>query len=128
MATTKRVLVVDDENDIRSAVAESLAMEGYAVETAANGLEALKVAGRQSVDAIVLDLMMPVMDGWTFLARCKTESRCRDVSIVAVPAGYTLRSARERLREFGVRVVLAKPFDLERLIGTVQAFAPLAPP
>ncbi|MBV9322958.1 MAG: response regulator [Chloroflexi bacterium] len=128
MAKTRRVLVVDDDIDIRTAVAEGLVLEGYAVETAGNGLEALMVARLTSPDAIVLDLMMPVMDGWTFLARCRTQSWCREVPIVVLSAAYALRAARERLRDFGVRVVVAKPFDLDSLIGTVQACAPLARP
>jgi CheY-like chemotaxis protein len=76
------------------------------------------------LDVIVLDLMMPLKDDWTFLARCKTHPVVprRTNRLVAVSA-YALRSAAEWLR-----VVLAKPFDQESLIGTVQAFAPLARP
>jgi CheY-like chemotaxis protein len=128
MTSTKRVLVVDDDRDIRCAVAEALVQEGYAVETASNGLQALNVASRVSLDAIVLDLMMPVMDGWSFLARCRTRPWCHEVPIVAMSAAYAPRAAGERLRELGVRVVVTKPFDLESLIGTVQAYAPLARP
>ncbi|MBV9173586.1 MAG: response regulator, partial [Chloroflexi bacterium] len=67
MEDPARVLVVDDEPVIREVVAEALEFEGYAVETATNGAEALAKVRAHAPQAIVLDLMMPVMDGWAFL-------------------------------------------------------------
>src|SRR5215216_5771091 len=60
------VLVVDDEQDIREFIALALSMEGYRVSTAENGAVALECLARESVDLILLDLRMPVMDGWAF--------------------------------------------------------------
>ena len=117
--------MVEDDEGIRSAVAELLSMEGYAVATAANGKEALELARQVLPDAIVLDLMMPVMDGWGFLARCRSLPRCRDVPIVVMSAAYTLRTVAERLRDLEVRAVIAKPFDLDVLVALVHRYAPL---
>jgi CheY-like chemotaxis protein len=124
MATGTRVLVVEDDFDIRSAVAESLFDEGYTVVTARDGLEALNIASLSPPHVIVLDLMMPTMDGWTFLARCRAQPWCREVPVVVMSAAHALRMAGERLRDLGVRAVIPKPFDLETLISTVRACAP----
>jgi CheY-like chemotaxis protein len=126
VAPSKRILVIEDDPDILNAVAESLVLEGYTVATATNGQDALELAGDARPDAIVLDLMLPIMDGRTFLARCRTQPGCRDVPIVVISASHALRAAAEPLREFGVDAVLRKPFDLGALIGTIQRFAPLA--
>jgi hypothetical protein len=83
--------------------------EGYAIETASNGLQALNAASRVSLDAIVLDLMMPVMDGRSFLARCRTQPWCHEVPVV--------RDVR-RIRPNHSR---------SRVSSVVQAYAPLAP-
>ena len=64
---TKRVLVVEDDETLRTTVAEALEDEGYQVITATNGAEALRLVRAAEPDAIVLDLMMPVMDGRAFL-------------------------------------------------------------
>ena len=76
MRGSKCVLVVEDHEDIRRAVAELLSVEGYAVATAANGKEALRLASQAAPDGIVLDLMMPMMDGWGFLACVRTLPAC----------------------------------------------------
>jgi CheY-like chemotaxis protein len=119
------VLVVEDDDDIRSTLAELLSMEGYAVATAANGKQALRMASHAAPDAIVLDLMMPVMDGWGFLASYRSLPRYRDVPIVVMSAAYSLRTAAERLCNLGVRAVIAKPFDLDALVALVHHYAPL---
>jgi CheY-like chemotaxis protein len=69
--------------------------------------------------------MMPVMDGWDFIVRCRALPRCRDIPIIVMSAGYTLRTAAERLCDLGARAVIAKPFDLDALVRLVQLYAPL---
>jgi hypothetical protein len=64
------VLVVEDDPDIRDFVADALSIDGYAVLTAGNGLEALRLLDEQRPDVVLLDLRMPVMDGPTFARRC----------------------------------------------------------
>ena len=74
------ILVVDDDDDIREMIAETLVLDGYRVSTAPNGSVALEQAHVNRPDLIVLDLMMPVMNGWQFL-----EAQREDPELVTVP-------------------------------------------
>jgi CheY-like chemotaxis protein len=121
-----RVLVVDDDPVIRSTVAELLTDEGYRVQQAGDGAEALEIIRVAAPDAIVLDLMMPVLDGWAFVDHCRGEPGCADVPIVVMSATHALHETAQRLHAMGVRAVLAKPFDVDALIAIVQRYAPLA--
>jgi CheY-like chemotaxis protein len=121
-----RVLVVDDDPVIRSTVAELLLDEGYQVQEAGDGAEALEIVRASTPNAIVLDLMMPVLDGWAFVDHCRADPTCADVPIVVMSATHGLHQTAERLHAMGVRAVLAKPFDVEALIAIVQRYAPLA--
>jgi CheY-like chemotaxis protein len=120
------VLVVDDDPVIRSTVAELLVDEGYDVEQAADGAEALQLVRVATPDAIVLDLMMPKLDGWAFVDQCRTVPGCDDVPIVVMSATHGLHETAERLHAMGVRAVVAKPFDVDALIAIVRRYAPLA--
>ncbi|MGZ8512376.1 MAG: response regulator transcription factor, partial [Candidatus Limnocylindria bacterium] len=79
-----RVLVVDDEPQIRATVAEMLEIEGYSVEEAANGADALRAIERQAPDLILLDMRMPVLDGWAFAA--ELNRRQVEIPIVVMTA------------------------------------------
>jgi CheY-like chemotaxis protein len=123
-----RILVVDDDDSIRGLVSEVLRDDGYQVREATNGAEALAVLGTTCPDLIVLDLMMPVMDGWTFVERCRAAAPCGDVPIVVTSAAYDLPNTAARLRRLGVRTCLAKPFDLDGLLALVERYAPADAP
>lgn len=116
----KHLLVVEDEASIREVVAAWLRDEGFTVTTAANGAEAIEQLRVVRPDAIVLDLMMPIMDGRTFVERCRAESLCADIPIVVVSASHNLRSAASRLTAKGVSAVITRPFSLEVLIGAID--------
>lgn len=115
--TVPCVLVVDDDETIRTTVAEALELEGYAVASAANGAEALDLVRQQRPRAIVLDLMMPVMDGWQFLEHCRADARCAGTPVLVTSAYRNLPEAAARL---GVTGCITKPFDLEVLLGAVE--------
>ena len=117
MEDPTRVLVVDDEQVLRELVAETLELEGYVVETAANGAEALAKVRTHAPHAIVLDLMMPVMDGWAFLTACRTCPACAGVPVVVTSA---YRWLPEIAASLGVRACLAKPFHLSTLLGAIE--------
>ena len=121
------ILVVEDDDAIRGLVSDVLRDDGYRVGEASNGAEALDYVHRHRPDLIVLDLMMPVMDGWTFVGECRRKPGCRDVPIVVTSASYDLSRTAERLRSFGVRTCLAKPFDVDGLLALVERYAPAAP-
>ena len=119
--SSKRVLVVDDDRAIRGFVAEALMDEGYEVKTAGDGREALAVSRDWHPDLIVLDLMMPVMDGWTFRARQRQVDALADVPVVVTSAATTLRTCQQVLEPC---VLLAKPFELDELLGAIQSCTP----
>jgi DNA-binding response OmpR family regulator len=120
MATESYVLVVDDDPAIRGLVADALREEGYSVDLAAHGREALEAMRARRPATVVLDLMMPVMDGFTFIEACQSEQLCDNVPIVVISA---MREALERIQAVRVRAYMAKPFDLHDLIRTVAMHA-----
>ena len=112
------ILVVDDDPSIRSTVSDVLDLEGYRVLTAANGAEALRQV-EQSVPALVLlDMRMPIMDGWSF-ARALA-SRGMRVRILVMTAADNARAWAE---EIGADGYVAKPFDLTDLIAAIERVA-----
>jgi len=127
MAQPPSILVVDDEPQLRMLVARALAAEGYAVRTAEDGAQALELVRTYQPDVIVLDLMLPVLDGWTFITRYR---QVADAEIPIVVVSALMDSAvAERLQRLGVRFCLAKPFDLGALLDCVaEALATTRPP
>jgi CheY-like chemotaxis protein len=110
------VLVVDDDPDILQTLGLCLSTEGYRVLMAANGKEALHILDKERPSVILLDLMMPVMDGWQFVAELEHRGR-RDVPLLILSADRAVQGHAEQLRASGH---LAKPFDLDELLGKVQ--------
>jgi CheY-like chemotaxis protein len=114
------VLVVDDDPAIRGLVADALRGKGYAVDLAAHGREALDALRARRPAMIILDLMMPVMDGVSFIEACQREQLCTDVPIVVISA---VQDALVRIQKMPVNACLAKPFDLDDLVRTVGQYA-----
>jgi two-component system chemotaxis response regulator CheY len=112
----KPVLIVDDDETAREALAAFLEAEGYPVLEAANGREALDQLQRDSIGAILLDLMMPVMDGWEFRA-----AQIRDPDLARVPVMVITAdaSARSRAMSLGVEEYMTKPIQFPRLLQFV---------
>ena len=113
----KEVLVVDDDPDICLILQDVLESEGCTVIVAHNGQEALRVLEQRRPDVIVLDLMMPVMDGWEFAARLQQEPRWSDIPVVVVSAD-TLAARRKPAAH--VVAMIPKPFDIAQIAQTVQ--------
>jgi CheY-like chemotaxis protein len=104
------VLIVEDDPDILSSLAEVLREEQFEVDTAANGYQALSRLEAQMPDLILLDLMMPLMDGWKFLEVARQRFPAMRAPVVLLSAVHGLSDEAQRL---GVSAFLAKPFDLE---------------
>ncbi len=122
-----RVLVVDDDGDIRSAVQELLADEGYATVGAANGQLAMEwLRSAPAVPALILlDLMMPQMDGWEFLLRIDNSDKFRGIPVAIMSAHPSVRQAqREGDTSFGGRLLLPKPLDPGLLLDLVADVVP----
>jgi CheY-like chemotaxis protein len=117
MGEKRRVLVVEDDTLLRSLVCEALQDAHYDVRTAANGREALAVLGKWRAHAIVLDLMMPVMDGRTFADELRSSARLRRIPVVVLSAAW---EAGVRAREMGAAELVAKPFGIDELVDAVD--------
>jgi two-component system, chemotaxis family, chemotaxis protein CheY len=115
-APSRTVLVVDDDPDILQTLALCLATEGYQVVMAANGKEALEQLGRERPACILLDLMMPVMDGWQFVHEMDTR-QLRNAPLLILSADRAVQGHAVKLR---ADAYLAKPFDLDELLGKVS--------
>ena len=120
--TRDRILVVDDDESIRQIVRLCLTDEGYEVSEAANGEDALEVLAETPHDLILLDLRMPVMDGWEFARRYR-QWPGPHVPIVAFVAALNVQQEVEGLDSVAI---LSKPFDLEDLLTAVRSQLPLA--
>lgn len=118
MSSEGIVLVVDDEKDIRDTLQEALEGEGYTVYTAANGREALDLLPSiPSPSLILLDLMMPVMDGWEFLKEMGENFTLTGIPVVIITAfGEKARTISQ------AQAVIRKPFDLNTLTETVRQY------
>lgn len=110
-----RVLVVDDEPGIRATVSAMLEIEGYVVDQASNGADALARLAHGLPDLIVLDMRMPVMDGWGFAAELR--KRGHEVPIVVMTAA---RDAGRWAAEISAAATLSKPFRFDDLLGAVE--------
>ena len=120
------ILVVDDDADIRETLVEVLEFEGYVVVGAANGKEALEQLRRRPVSVILLDLMMPVMDGFEFRTAQLDDPRLSDIPVVVVSAGGRCEQAA---MEMGAAGCFRKPIDVLALLRMIRAVsrAPAAP-
>lgn len=110
-----RILVVDDEPQVRATVREALAYEGYDVIEAADGAQALDVIPRTSPDVVVLDLWMPVMDGWTL--RKRLQERYPEIPVIVLSAMEMKDADLIALDAF----VLEKPFELDELYAAIRS-------
>ena len=117
----KRVLVVDDDPDIRELLFTALEDDGFEVVPAANGQEALAIIATFRPDVIVLDLMMPVMDGWQFARELR--ARDEDIPIVLLSAARDLRTHAKAL---SAAEIIEKPFDLSELLPKIARVASAA--
>jgi CheY-like chemotaxis protein len=117
MTDGRRVLVVEDEALIRESLQLALEDEGYVVQSAANGRVALGVLGSFQADLIILDLMMPVMDGWAFRAAQRQRPELASIPVILLSGARGLRSSAEQL---GVQRAIPKPFDLDEVLLTVS--------
>jgi two-component system OmpR family response regulator len=112
-----RILIVEDEPDLQTALARALRDEGYAVDTAANGADGLYNAENVDYDAIVLDVMLPQLDGWEVLARLRKKKKTPVLMLTARD------QSRDRVKglDTGADDYMVKPFDLPELLARLRA-------
>jgi two-component system OmpR family response regulator len=112
-----RILIIEDEADLLASLAKALREEGYAVDTAANGEDGWFKAESYDYDAIVLDVMLPKLDGWEILKRLRKLKKTPVLMLTARDA------TRDRVRglDGGADDYLVKPFDLDELLARLRA-------
>jgi len=116
-----RVLVVEDDHVIRELLVVNLKMEGHDAVTAVDGSEALRAVADRAPDVVLLDMMLPGVDGWEVAARLKGDEATRSIPIIALSA-RAMQADIERGMELGVDRYVTKPFDpieLMHLVGTL---------
>ena len=111
------VLIVDDEREYRDIMAERLEMRGYKVEKAENGLEALEKIKSRNYDAIVLDFMMPGMDGLETLKRIRAQNE--DLQVILLTGHATVQSGVDAIK-LGAIDFLEKPAEIENLTEMIK--------
>lgn len=119
MTKPRTVLIVDDFEDNRAMYAEFLRYSGFEVIEASNGLEAIEKATASVPDVIVMDLSLPVLDGWEATRRLKNDDRTRHVPVIAL-TGHALEGHSQGAREAGCDGFLAKPCLPETLLETIE--------
>jgi len=113
------VLVVDDFQDNREMYAEFLAYSGFRVIQAANGKEALDQAFANRPDIIIMDLSLPVMDGWEATRRLKADQRTRRIPVVAL-TGHAMQGHSKGAMEAGCDSFVAKPCLPDQLVAEIR--------
>ncbi|HUJ70596.1 MAG TPA: response regulator [Verrucomicrobiae bacterium] len=114
------VLVVEDDANMQGFLQEVLASEGYSVLTASDGQEALTQAFARKPDLILLDLLMPNLDGVTFCRAIRADQRTHDVPIVVVTS-LNMQAKLEESMAAGADDFIGKPFDVRDLIARVHS-------
>ena len=114
------ILVADDEEDLRELVAYRLSRSGYNVIGAEDGQEALELAAERTPDLMVLDVMMPKLDGYELTRRVRAEAALRSIPVILLTA-RSQESDIDRGFEVGADDYLKKPFNPDELVARVRA-------
>ena len=112
-----KILIVDDDTTIRDMLDTVLSDEGYATFQAGNGKDGVELTERIHPELILMDIMMPVVDGATAIGQLRDNPRTRAIRVIAMSAGSTLLQRVDQLQADGV---LAKPFDLDELLANIE--------
>jgi CheY-like chemotaxis protein len=115
----RRILVVDDDRDLRELLAAVLSSAGYEVLTAENGAAALSILRTVLPDLIILDLMMPVMNGWQFR---EAQTALPDYARIPVICLSGHHAARHQASALGISACVLKPFEIDNLFEVVSRF------
>jgi two-component system cell cycle response regulator DivK len=115
-----KILIVEDNELNRDMLSRRLARRGYEVVIASDGRECAVIARSENPDLILMDLSLPVVDGWEATRQLKRERETRDIPVIALSA-RTLAEDEERARRAGCDEFDTKPVELPRLLGKIEA-------
>jgi CheY-like chemotaxis protein len=114
---SSRILVVEDQPDVAQLIEVVLKGEGHTVAIAADGAQGLMLSRDWKPDLILMDIMLPGVDGGALISRLRQEPETADLPIIAMSASRTLR---DRTEELQADALLSKPFDVDALLVQVQ--------
>jgi two-component system, OmpR family, alkaline phosphatase synthesis response regulator PhoP len=115
----KKILVVDDEPDSLMTLSMALKSLGYNVVGALNGEEGLKIFREEKPDIVILDIVMPLMDGWEVLKRIKSGFKSRRVPVILI-TGKSAETDKWKRYKYKADFYVTKPYDLKKLLFTIQ--------
>jgi len=118
---TKKILVVDDEVDLVETIRFPLEMEGFHVLVSYNGEDALNQARKENPDLILLDIMLPKLDGYKVCRLLKFDERYKHIPILMLTA-KTQEKDKQTGTETGADEYITKPFDIDQLMEKVKAY------
>ena len=116
----KKVLIVDDEEDMLKMLGKRLTVSGYSVITATNGRDAIVLAKSQHPDIIILDVIMPGMDGGEVVAELKKHTSTKSIPVILLTAIFSKAEEQKNNSMVGGNITLAKPLDAEKLLDQMK--------
>jgi DNA-binding response OmpR family regulator len=116
-----RIMIVEDDPDLRRILSFQLTCEGFSVQVADNGEVAFQLIQQQVPDCLILDLMMPVMDGFNLLKRIRSLEHTRSVPVIVLTASQDERH-RRRTQQYLAECFVEKPYNLQELTDKVRHF------
>jgi two-component system cell cycle response regulator DivK len=123
MSMSKRILVVEDQPDSRQIIRDMLAGTDYEITEAENGEAALTAIAKQRPDLILMDIELPIMDGYTATNQIKADPALRSIPIIAVTC-YALAGEEKRARAAGCDDFVTKPFSPRQLLAKIRQYMP----
>ena len=118
-----RILLVEDNEMNRDLLTRRLAKRGYEVATAVDGMDGLAQVRAQRPDLVLMDLSLPVLDGWEATRRLKADPETRAIPVIALTS-HAMEEDRRRAMAAGCDDFDTKPVDLDRLLGKITALLP----
>ena len=120
---SKRILLVEDQPDSRQIIRDMVAGTDYEITEAENGEEALAAIAKQRPDLILMDIQLPIMDGYTATRLIKTDPALRSIPIIAVTS-YALAVEEKKARAAGCDDYVTKPFSPRQLLAKIRQYMP----
>jgi len=120
---SKKILVVEDQEDNRQILRDLLSSAGYEMSEAGDGQEALAAVAKQRPDLILMDIQLPVMDGYEATRRIKSDPKTRSIPIIVVTS-YALSGDESKARDAGCDAYVTKPYSPRALLAKIKEFLP----
>ncbi len=120
---SKRILVVEDQEDNRQIIRDTLSATDYQIMEAENGEEALAAVAKQRPDLILMDIQMPILDGYEATRRIKADPALNSIPIIAITS-YALSGDEQKARAAGCDDYVPKPYSPRQLLAKIRQYLP----